>query len=288
MIDLHVHSSASDGSFSPSQLILLAKEKGLTALALTDHDTLSGLDEFERTALETGYKNIVPGVEISVKIPNASLHICGLFVCRHNVELQKLLSWIRDKRNDRNLKIAEKLSNAGYAITIDEVLNFAGGESVGRPHFAKVLIGKGYFSRTQDVFDNALKRGCFAYVPRELPSPEEAILAIHNAGGLAFWAHPLTKDSFSKTQFKNLLRELSAIGLDGIEAYYTTYDKETQNYLLSLAAQENILVSGGSDFHGANMDGVEIGIGAGTLNIPDSVYENILKNKNQSTSSNKK
>jgi predicted metal-dependent phosphoesterase TrpH len=275
MIDLHTHSSASDGSYSPSEILALAKKTGLTALAITDHDTVSGLEEFEQASTKLQYENAVQGVEMSVKIPNASLHICGLFIDRKNAELLALLKKIRGKRDERNLAIAEKLLALGYKISVDDVLKIAKGESVGRPHFAKVLVAKGYFKNTQEAFDRALKRGTCAYVDRMLPAPEEAISAIHGAGGLVFWAHPFGRKNFTKPRFISLLHELTQIGLDGIEAYYSTYDKETEKYLLSVSEKEGILVSGGSDFHGTNMDGIQIGTGDGNMAIPDRIFQEL-------------
>ncbi len=279
MIDMHTHSNASDGSFSPSELLEEAMNRGLYAFALTDHDTLSGLDELDRAAAGKGYSRAVPGVELSVQIEDHSIHVCGLFVDRSSVGLRNTLEWTRERRDARNAKIIRKFNELGYDIRMEDILNVAKGESVGRPHMAKILVEKGHFKNIQDVFDKLLKKGESAYVERELPSPEKAVSAIRDAGGIAIWAHPFARRNMDRRKFRETLSYMKGVGLQGIEAYYSTYDRPTQDYLLQVAREEEMLVSGGSDFHGDNMEGVSMGAGMGGLKVPDRVFDELLEAK---------
>lgn len=275
MIDLHTHSTASDGSYSPEELILEAVKKGLYALALTDHDTVSGLFDFESSAQKYNFENFVPGVEISVRFKENSIHICGLFINKDSKNLSSLLSWIRNKRGKRNLRMIEKFKKLGYQISLEELNQIAVGESQGRPHMAKILVSKGYFKNTQDVFDKLLKKGEAVYVERELPSPETAISAIIEAGGIAIWAHPFSQRNLDRKNFRNNLSYLKGIGLAGLEAYYSTYTRDIQDYLLKTAKEEKMLISGGSDFHGHFVENVNLGTGMGGLSVPDGVFNDL-------------
>ena len=190
MIDFHTHSTASDGSDSPSALLHAAVRAGLTAVALTDHDTVSGLAEFLDAARGQSAAG-VPGVELSTMLYHKEIHILGLFIDPTSSALNHFLEAARENRNLRNRTMLEKLNAIGYEITLEELYQRARGESIGRPHVAEVLVEKGYFHDVQEAFDRCLKRGARAYTPRQLPPPAECIEAIHAAGGLAFWAHPV-------------------------------------------------------------------------------------------------
>ena len=274
VVDLHSHSTASDGSYSPSELVDLANDQGLSALALTDHDTVSGIDEFLQAS---SYSELeaVPGVEVSVEYGGKEVHIVGLFIDWHCESLLALLSEIREHRNQRNELIIEKLRNMGYEITLQELLDVAGGESIGRPLLAKILIEKGYFTEVQEVFDKCLKRGAPAYCPRVLPTPAKAIDEIHKAGGLAVWAHPLYRAAKERTYLRKVLRELVKYGLDAVEAYYTSFSSDQTASVLAVAKEFSLDVSGGSDFHGANQNGVMLGCGYGDLSVPYEVFEKL-------------
>ncbi len=280
-IDLHIHSAASDGANTPAEIVELAVGKGLGAIALTDHDTVSGLDEFMCSAKAHPELAAVPGVEVSVTYRYSSIHITGLFIDHSNKKLSDLLREIRTNRDTRNVQIIRKLNDRGFKITLEEVEAVAAGESVGRPHFAKILIEKGYFKEPQEVFDKCLKRGAPCYVARGLPTPEEAICAIHEAGGLAFWAHPLHRSESSESYVESVLDDFMLCGLDGIEAYYSTFSDIQQKLLLDTARKYGIMVSGGSDFHGANQPGIHIGTGYGSMNIPYSVYDELLRRRTE-------
>ena len=277
-IDLHSHSTASDGSFSPTELVQKAEEISLSALALTDHDTVSGIPEFMDAAAGAENLEAVPGVEVSVEFMGKEVHIVGLFVDIECESFLEMLTEIRNHRNQRNELIITKLQDMGFDITLQELLDVAGGESIGRPLLAKILIEKGYFSEVQEVFDKCLKRGAPAYCARVLPSPEKAIKEIHNAGGIAIWAHPLYRAANDRSYLRKVLRELMKFNVDAVEAYYTSFTPAQTCAVLEVAEEFSLPVSGGSDFHGANQKGIELGKGFGELVVPYELLE-ILKAK---------
>ena len=275
-IDLHVHSTASDGTFSPSELIDMAEKLDLAAIALTDHDTVSGLAEFLKRA-ETSSVNAVPGVEVAVSWNYREPHILGLWVRDDCPELNSLLEEIRDNRHKRNDKIIEKLAENGYNITVDEIKEIGKGESIGRPHIAATLVKKGYFKTVKDVFSSCLARGGTGYVGRVLPDPKTAIEAIHKAGGMAFWAHPVHRHNSNTRDLFSNLKYLKSLGLDGVEAYYSQFSQGQHETLMKYAKELNMAVCGGSDFHGTNQPDVVLGKGRGSLSIPESVYDDLNK-----------
>ena len=271
-VDLHTHSNASDGSFTPTEVFNLASENGLAAVALTDHDTVGGIPEFLKCGAESTSCAAIPGVEISVDLGGNEVHIVGLFINHKCPSLLKLLTEIRINRDSRNSIIINKLQAMGYDITLNEVNAEADGESVGRPHFAKILIDKGYFSEPQQVFDKCLKRGASAYCSRKLPSPEEAIREIHNAGGLAFWAHAVYRLKNERYFVRRTIKRLVLCGLDGVEAYYSTFSPAQQQMMIGFAEEFKLLRSGGSDFHGSNQPSISLATGTdGTLKVPEEI-----------------
>ena len=273
MIDLHTHSRASDGSDSPAELFRAAKQAGLSAIALTDHDTISGLPEFLRAAEGSGL-TAVPGVEISSNLYNKEIHILGLFVDPVSSELNAFLEAARNQRNTRNRLMLEKLNAIGYEITMDELQNAAHGESVGRPHVAELLVRKGYFATIQEAFDSCLKRGGRAYTPREPVPPGECIRAIHAAGGLTFWAHPVYRARSERATVRRFLKVLVPLGLDGLEAYYPVFTARQTAMLNEMAQEFGILRTGGTDYHGEDVHpGIKLGVGSGDLCVPDDLLE---------------
>ena len=271
MIDLHTHSNASDGSDSPSELLRNAVRAGLSAIALTDHDTISGLPEFLRAADGSGL-TAVPGVEISSNLYNKEIHILGLFVDPVSPELNAFLENLRNRRNIRNRQMIEKLNIIGYQITLEELQNAAPGESVGRPHVAELLVRKGYFASIQEAFDSCLKRGARAYTPREPLPPGECINAIHVAGGLAFWAHPVYGSRGERATVRRFLKVLVPLGLDGLEAYYSSFTERQTAMLNEMAQAFGILRTGGTDYHGEEVHpGIRLGVGNGDLYVPDEL-----------------
>ena len=275
LIDLHIHSTASDGTKTPAEILSLASGKNLGAVALTDHDTIAGIPEFLTESAKYPDIKAVPGVEISIKHYDYSIHVVGLFIDHKSDLLNDFLCEIRKNRDRRNEMIIAKLRKHGFDISLEEVNAEAGGESAGRPHFANILIMKGYFSEPQEAFDKCLKRGRPGYCDRILPSPAAAVDVIHKAGGIVIWAHPMSHVDADRRNLLKILKFLVGKGIDGIEAYYPSFTPEQNEYLLSLAEKTGLAVSGGSDFHGGNMKGIDMGTGSGTLAIPYSVYEKL-------------
>ena len=279
-IDLHTHSTISDGTYTPTELVEYAIEKELKVIALTDHDSVSGIDEFLRASQKHKYLIAVPGVEISVSKGSNEIHIVGLFVDHKSESLNRLLCEVRKHRDDRNIKIIEKLNKLGYDITIDEVIEVASGTTVGRPHFAKVLIEKGYFKNSQDVFDECLKRGQAGYAHRILPSFSRGIREIHEAGGIAIWAHAVWRKKNERSFVRNTLNKLIKADIDGIETQYTSFNEKQSAMLKEMADEYGLLESGGSDFHGENQPSIDLAVGYGDLKVPYEFYEKMLLTMN--------
>ncbi len=273
-IDLHTHTTASDGSFTPSQLVHYAKEKGLKALAVTDHDTIEGNEEALSAGRREGLE-VIPGIEISVDHSQGSMHMLGYFIDIGSQRLKEKLDLLQDSRADRNPKIIEKLNELGLDVSYDEVVEASGGGQVGRPHIAQVLLKRGYTTTIQEAFDKYLGKGAPAYFDKFRLNAEDAIAMITDAGGVPVLAHPFTLKCRNQEELEELIKYLATRGLQGIEVYYTEHnEKQTKLYRL-LAERNNLLITGGSDFHGANMAGVELGTGRGSLHIPYSLFENL-------------
>lgn len=270
-IDLHTHTTASDGSFTPEEIIKRAYKNNLKALAITDHDTVSALDE----AMLLGKKyniEVVPGIELSTRYMHEDVHIVGLYIDWQNEILLKELEEVKRDRETRNNRMAVRLQELGYAVTLKEAEDLAGGDILTRAHFAKLLVNKGYFENMPQVFEEVLGTNGPGYVRRKTFTPEQAIRLIKAAGGLGIIAHPLLY-KFDQKQLKTLVKNLKTLGLDGIEAYYYSFTDEETIYIQSLAQKYDLLLSGGSDFHGDNRHGVDVGKGYGNLNIPYSLLE---------------
>jgi 3',5'-nucleoside bisphosphate phosphatase len=268
-LDLHLHTTHSDGSCTPTEVVGLAHRVGVTAMAITDHDITTGLVEAMAAGEAYGIE-VIPGVEISSIFGNSELHILGYFLDWQDIRLNERLKTLRDSRHRRNPKIVEQLQNLGIDLTYEEVRALAGSDSVGRPHIARALMDKGIVTSAKEAFDRFLAEGKPAYVPRDLPSPIEAIHWIKAAGGLAVLAHP-TWVRCTDRPLVELVRQLKADGLDGVEVYYSTHAARQTREYLSLAQQLGLLVTGGSDFHGLTKPDIEVGIGKGSLHIPTSL-----------------
>ena len=279
MIDLQIHSSYSDGSMSPVELVQTAKALDLYAIALTDHDTIEGVPEF----IEEGKRAdiiTIAGLEISVEanLPaQGELHILGLFIDYEDRDLKEKLQFLQDHRNLRALKMIEKFKDLGILITEDELLNVSGAGSIGRPHFAKILKDKGIVKSHQEAFQRYLRKDRPVYVDKIKFPETEAIQLIKQSGGLAILAHP---HLMKLSRFKDLedkIVHLRNLGLDGLEVYYPGVNNKEMTKLIRLAAKYNLGISGGSDYHGGNREGTTMGKGYGDLNIPDSVYYDLLE-----------
>jgi predicted metal-dependent phosphoesterase TrpH len=247
----------------------MAHQAGVTALAITDHDITTGIVEAITAGQQYGI-DVIPGIEISSIINDSELHILGYFLDWQDPELQARCRTLRDSRHRRNPRIIERLQASGIDITYDEVQVLAGTESVGRPHIARVLMDKGVVTSAKEAFDRFLANGKPAYVPRDLPSPAEAIQWIKAAKGLAVLAHPTWVKTTDRPLI-DLVRQLKADGLDGVEVYYSTHAARQTREYLSLAQQLGLLITGGSDFHGVTKPDIEVGTGKGTLHIPSSL-----------------
>ncbi len=257
-IDLHTHSTASDGSFPPREVVRLAKERGLEALALTDHDTIDGLPEAMAAGQDFGIE-VIPGIEISARHDTGSMHILGYFLDYKSEVLARRLDVLKQARKDRNPQIIAKLNDLGMAVTMEQVQRISGGGQVGRPHIARALYEKGYVRSMQEAFDIYLGNNGKAYVSKYRFPPEEALSMIRDARGIPVLAHPFTLGLNTSETLRPLLKELKALGLAGIECYYPEHSPVQEAFYLSLARELGLLITGGSDFHGDNKPEVSLG-----------------------------
>lgn len=263
-IDLHLHTTHSDGSLPPAEVLTLAAKASVTALAITDHDITSGIPEAMAAALELGIE-VIPGVEISSFDGRSELHILGYCLDWQDPVLNERLATLRESRHRRNPLIIDRLRAAGLDVTYDEVRSLAGTESVGRPHIAQLLMKKKYVSSAKEAFDRYLAEGKPAYVARELPAPAEAISWIRDAKGVAVLAHPTwVKDG---GDLYGCVRGLKDSGLGGVEVHYSTHSKSQTASYLELAKRLELLVTGGSDYHGVTKPDIEVGYGRGDLKV---------------------
>lgn len=249
LIDMHVHSIFSDGRYSPEQLAWGAKKRGLSLLALTDHDTTSGLPDFTKSCEAEGVRSLC-GIELSAAAPY-TLHILGYRITPGAGSLERRLAEIREMRGERNVKIFEKLNKLGIRVHIEEAQALAGGEVLARPHIAQLLVDKGFAFSVNDAFAKYLDRSAPAYVSRERLSSAESIALIKEAGGVAVLAHP-AQCRLDDDGLAALLSRLKDEGLWGIEAVYGTNSPETTMKHLALAKRFGLYATAGSDFHGVN------------------------------------
>ncbi|MFO7816092.1 MAG: PHP domain-containing protein [Thermodesulfobacteriota bacterium] len=277
-IDLHTHSTASDGTYTPTELVELAVKTELKAMALTDHDTTGGLDEALEAARNTQLE-LIPGCELSVIYPG-TMHIVGLWVKPDAPVLNKALKELRDKRHNRNRIIVDKLASLGIDITYDEVRDLAGEASVGRPHLARVLIDKKVVGTMQQAFDKYLGPTGRAYVPKDKLTPEKAIELLKREQATVILAHPFSLNLDEKTLRRELQR-LKSIGLDGMEVYYSEHGPERIKRYKKICEEFDLLISGGSDFHGSVKPYIRLGYGKGNLNIPCSLLEAMKKQRRE-------
>ncbi|MFO0705581.1 MAG: PHP domain-containing protein [Nitrospira sp.] len=266
-IDLHLHTTHSDGSLPPAEVVALAHEAKVSALAITDHDITTGLPEAMAAGEALGIE-IIPGIEISSRYGESELHVLGYFLRWKDDLLNQRLTTLRESRHRRNPQIVERLQALGIDITYEEVRAVAGSDSVGRPHIARVLMDKKVVTSAKEAFDRFLANGKPAYVPRDLPTPAEAIHWIKEAGGLAVMAHPTWVKTVEGT-LTDLARELKDAGLAGVEVHYSTHTPRQTREYLDLAKTLGLLVTGGSDFHGLTKPDIDVGIGRGSLHVPD-------------------
>ena len=275
-IDLHTHSTFSDGTFTPLQLVKYAEEKGLKAFALTDHDTTEGVKEAK--SIETNVE-VISGVEISTRYDKKEIHIVGLYVNENDADLNKQLKYYREKRVTRNFEILEKLNSLGVDITIDDVKESCTGDVISRAHIAKALVSKGFVGSYTEAFDRYLGDNKCAYVPRETLNYEESMELIIKAGGVPVLAHPLLY-KMSDTNLENMMVKLRQKGLKAVEVYYSTHSNSDTQHVMAMANRVGLIYSGGSDFHGATKPKIDMGTGMGKLAVPYEILEKIRGERN--------
>uniref|UniRef100_A0A7C4NPU5 PHP domain-containing protein n=1 Tax=Thermodesulfobacterium geofontis TaxID=1295609 RepID=A0A7C4NPU5_9BACT len=275
MIDLHTHSTASDGTFSPEELVYLAKKEKIQALALTDHDTIDGLKPAYNTAKDLDLPFLC-GVEISIKFEGPGhFHLLGYFLEPEIPKINDTLLKLKKAREERNKKMIEKLNNLGIEITLEELKEIAQGE-IGRPHIANLLVKKGIVKSFEEAFQKYLKKGALAYVPKALLLPEEGIKLILEAKGIPVLAHPITL-KLNLLELKKYIKLLKNFGLMGIEVFYPEHTIDFTKFLIECAKELGLLLTGGSDFHGENKPDIKLGKGLNNLNVPFECYKNLEK-----------
>lgn len=275
LCDLHTHTTASDGSYSPSKLVEYAKQKGAKAIAITDHDTIDGLKE----ALESGILNhqkVIPGIEITTVAESCEIHIVGLFVDINNEQFCKGVNHLAVSRDERNEKMIKKLSKNGFEINNSDLLEFKG-RMITKAHVGAVLVKKGYATDVTQAMNKFLRKGGVGYVERKTLLPEECIELIHKGGGLAFVAHINQIDKTDIQKSLSICKSLLELGADGLETLYCEYDDFWRKETFKLAKELQKLESGGSDFHGEYKKGLDILKGYGDLKVPFSFVEKMEK-----------
>lgn len=298
-IDLHVHSTRSDGTYTPTQLVDYAMKKGLAAFALTDHDTVDGLEEAVSYAEKLRRKpsapgtatgeqlvpkcesqqplpvpEVIPGIEFSTEYQGQDVHILGYYIDYHQEAFLKKLQEFVDSRTLRNQKMCRLLQEAGIAVTYEALLSEFPDSVITRAHYAKYLLRHGYIQSMKEAFDRYVGDHCPCFVPREKVTPVQAVQLILEAGGIPVLAHPILYH-MSDARLEALTGELKAAGLTGIEAIYSTYRPCDERQIRRLAEKFDLLITGGSDFHGDNKPGLDLGTGYGKLFVPCEILDNL-------------
>lgn len=277
-IDLHTHSLMSDGSMTPAEVVREAKKAGLAAIALSDHDTVDGVKEAVAEGERIGVE-VVPAIEFSVQ-SETETHILGYYIDIENPKLKEMLKKVVETRRFRNRETCRKLNELGFDVTLAEAEAIAPNDFIGRAHFARLLMDKGYTESVSEGFKLYLENGKYAYCGKQTMTDEEAVRLIKECGGVACVAHlHLTKKS--DEELRAFLIRLKDCGLDGVEGYYTEYTPEMQVKYQALAAELGLIISGGTDFHAQMKPHISIGTGLGNLKIPYSVLETIKSHKSR-------
>jgi len=282
LVDLHTHSTNSDGTFSPTQIVSEAREKGLSAVALTDHDCVFGLDEFEKAGIQYGIETI-DGIEFASYYEaslckKTEIHIVGLFIDKNNKPILEKTNEILEARIERNKKMTKRLTELGFPMTYDELCALAGHNHCSRTHYALLMVKKGYVKDKNEAFAKYFANNMPAYVPRILPTPRECIEMIKNAGGIPILAHP-TLYYMDDSQIEAMCKDLRQNGMEAMEVMYSTYNSRQQYFLTNIAEKYGFAKSGGSDFHGLNKAGIDLKTGKGNLAVPYEFLDE-LKERN--------
>ena len=273
IIDLHVHSTESDGTLTPEELVTEAKKAGLSAFALTDHDTCQGVGKAIPYAASAGIE-LIPGIELSTNYHGKEVHIVGLYIDTENDELLSKTAEYRKCRSERNALMVEALRKEGLSITMEELVAENPDCVITRANIARFLYEHGQIKSVREAFDRYIGDHCKCYVGRLKVSSSDAVRLIKRAGGIAILAHPLLY-GLSSTNLQKLIEELKEAGLDGLEAIYSTYTTGEEQQMKRLANKNGLLISGGSDFHGTNKPDIFLGRGRGNLYIPYSILEEL-------------
>ena len=279
-IDLHIHSDASDGTYSPDQILAQALDSNIAAIALTDHDTISGSKEAIRIGPPSEVK-FLTGVEISANPPasfpcSGSFHILGYAIDLEDPPLNQMLEELQKARKNRNPRILETLKELGMPLTMEDVQAETGDGQMGRPHIARVMVTKGYVGSINEAFDKYLGKGKPAYVDKYRLESDQAIELILTANGIPVLAHPGLVEPTTDLPFENLIQTLKSMGLKGIEVYYPEHTPESMNEYITIADQYDLLMTGGTDFHGALKPDLKMGFGKGDFFVPYELYEKLM------------
>ena len=264
-IDLHLHTLASDGRLSPTELIQLVAKQGLETISITDHDSTEGLAEAYEAAKKFPYMRIIPGIEMSADIPGDEVHVLGYFLDYHDVEFQEMLTELRRGRVGRAQVMVEKLVALGKPVEWERVLHFAGDGTVGRPHIALAMVEAGYFKEPKEAFEEYLGNDGLAYYDRPKLNPTESVAMIRKVGGVPVLAHPTFMNDMEAG-----IASLKKEGLVGMEVYYAQYDDDTVRHLARLAREYDLIPCGGSDYHGLGNTGEPL---PGTLGPPEETVK---------------
>jgi len=280
-IDLHIHSTASDGTLSPSEILSMAKSLNLGAIAITDHDTIEGSKAALRIGIPPSLK-FLTGVEISASPPQSfvgsgSIHILGYSIQLDDPELNQMLGVLQESRETRNPRIINRLKNLGIDLSLDDVLKESGDGQLGRPHIAKVMLKKNYVKSIAEAFDKYLAKGKPAYVNKYRVECTKAIEIILGAGGIPVLAHPVLLNYPTDKVLEDFVRSLKSMGLKGIEVYYPEHSPAQTSYYAELAKRFDLLMTGGTDFHGSLKPELKMGTGRGNLFIPYELYERLIQ-----------
>ncbi len=274
-VDLHTHSNYSDGTFPPAKLVEKAVETGLAAFALTDHDSVRGIDDAIKAVKEKKAPvKLIPGVELSAAYKRRDIHILGLFVNHKNPEFGRVSDLVIKRRDDRNREMVKNLKKAGIPISMEALTAGNPDAAVTRAHFARFLVDAKISATPDEAFKNYLNPDTPFYVPRKYIEPSEAIELIRKSGGISILAHPLHY-GLEERELDDLVRRLASYGLGGIEALYSNHSTDDEIYAKKLAKKYGLLISGGSDFHGSNKPSIEMGTGRGSLRVPYSYLEDL-------------